>query len=117
MRETAQPDEPMDRDFLAQSVNIQAHRHIPILYSMTNVGDFADNEEKIVYKEDPTIENNINDNFATRKIDSNNHQKNKSNSVTKVTATPSNQVKQTIVPIDDSDDDESSDGFFEIKGI
>ena len=41
MRETGQPDEPMNREFLAQSLNVVPHRLIPILYSMTCEDDGA----------------------------------------------------------------------------
>lgn len=35
MRETGHPEEPMNRDFLSQTLNIVPHKLIPILYSMT----------------------------------------------------------------------------------
>lgn len=35
MRETGQPEEPMNREFLSQSLNVIPHRLIPILYSLT----------------------------------------------------------------------------------
>jgi lisH domain-containing protein FOPNL len=39
MRETGQPDEPMNRDFLAQCIDVVPHRMIPILYTLTTTPD------------------------------------------------------------------------------
>ena len=53
LRETNQPDEPMDRNFLSQAVNVDPHSQIPILYTMTNVGDYEESNELIIKNEDP----------------------------------------------------------------
>lgn len=42
LRESNQPKEPMNRDFLAQSLNIEPHKQIPMLYSITNINDQND---------------------------------------------------------------------------
>jgi lisH domain-containing protein FOPNL len=37
LRETGQPEEPMNHEFLAQSIDVAAHKMIPILYTLTAV--------------------------------------------------------------------------------
>lgn len=46
MRETGHPEEPMNREFLSQTLNIVPHRLIPMLYSMTAT---VDEEEHVVH--------------------------------------------------------------------
>lgn len=36
INETGQPEEPMNRDFLSHSLEVTPHKHIPILYTITN---------------------------------------------------------------------------------
>ena len=36
MHETGQPEEPMNRDFLAHSLEVTPHKQIPILYTLTS---------------------------------------------------------------------------------
>ena len=55
MRETGHPEEPMNRDFLSQTLNIVPHRLIPILYSMTATTD--EDEHVIHTKVDPDAVN------------------------------------------------------------
>lgn len=83
LRETNQPEEPMDRNFLAQSINVEPHRYIPILYNMTNIGDYDDSNEKII--------------SSSHSVPTNNPQK-------------SSNTRPRL----EMDNDDSSDGFFEI---
>lgn len=88
LRETNQPDEPMDRNFLSQAVNVDPHSQIPILYTMTNVGDYEESNEyeKIIKNEDPIRQ-----------------------TVSKNSSHEQNQNQYNDI------DESSSDGFFEIK--
>ena len=45
LRETGQPDDPMNRQFLAQSLNIIPHSQIPLLYSMTSTENRTTTQE------------------------------------------------------------------------
>ena len=36
LRETGQPEDPMNRQFLAQSLNVVPHSQVPLLYSLTS---------------------------------------------------------------------------------
>lgn len=52
MGETGQPEEPMDRDFLAHSLDVLPHNQIPILYSMTSKGGSMN--QSIISKDKPS---------------------------------------------------------------
>lgn len=88
LRETNQPDEPMDRNFLSQTVNVEPHTQIPILYTMTNIGDYeeSNDNERIIKSEDPIRQ-----------------------TVSKNSVNEQNQNQLNDI------DESSSDGFFEIK--
>lgn len=86
LRETNQPDEPMDRNFLSQAVNVEPHTQIPILYTMTSIGDYEEKDERIIKSDEP----------IRQKVSQN---------------TINDQNQNQFNDIDES----SSDGFFEIK--
>ena len=76
----------MDRNFLSQAVNVEPHTQIPILYTMTNIGDYEEKDERIIKSDEP----------IRQKVSQN---------------TINDQNQNQFNDIDES----SSDGFFEIK--
>ena len=90
LRETSQPKEPMNREFLAQTVNVNPHHEIPILYSMTNIGENEDSPEEYIPTKDPSNYNFGKQSLKTCLF----HQETNENNIS---------------------NDDSSDGFFEIK--